>query len=211
MGYNSTFSGSLTPSKPIPEKLVARINNANLDVYVVVAWSDDACEHEPGDVVPWASEMHGYNWVEDIVKVQRLLAKHGIALRGDIYRSGESDDDFDKVEVRKGRVYYRPGRIVYGKREEKTADAVTFHAIRVFRVMPKSRNGLIGWVAPKGLLEKTYPVYPVQLEAGKPVTDRPPTGAMRYKSYTEAWKVAEELGRKTSKRAYDVVTWEETL
>ena len=78
MGYNSTFSGELHPNKPIPKELANRINDACLDVRVTGEHETDYWEE--GSVVPACTDMHGYNIVEDIVKVQRLLSKHGIRL-----------------------------------------------------------------------------------------------------------------------------------
>lgn len=212
MGYDSTFSGSLTPSRKIPKALADRINNAELDVRIATAGGGYE-DYEPGTVVPAASTMHGYDWVEDIVKVQRLLAKQGITLRGDIYRSGENDD-FDKVEVRKGRIYYRPGWVTYGKREEKGAAEVTKHAIRVFHVRQvkgETRKRLLGWVGPCGLMSKSHPVYPPQKVLGKPVMDRPPVTALEHKTRAEAEKLAGELARSNPARRYDVVTWEDEV
>jgi hypothetical protein len=214
MGYNSVFSGSLTPSKPIPKELATRINDADLAIHVVVAGSDAAYEYKVGNIAPWSAEMHGYDWGRDIVKVQRLLAKHGITLRGDIERSGEEAGDFDKVEVRKGKIYYRRGRVMYGKREEMNADDVTMHAIRVFRISPKSKYRFVGWVAPKGLRNNMYPVCPALFKAGTPVIDRPPVEALRFKSRSEARAAAHKFGVevKTRKRMYyDVVSWEDAL
>lgn len=148
MGYNSRFEGSLTPSKPIPDELVERINLMDLDVRVVVTASDDSCG-EPGDVAPWASEMHGYALPEDILRVQRLLTeqKTGITLSGSIYREGDSSGDFEKIEVVRGRVYSRVGEVVYGRRQKVSLDR---WAVKVLRKTKSGGWQTCGWVTSGG-------------------------------------------------------------
>ena len=209
MGYDSTYGGSFKPSKAIPPDLVKRINDAELDVRVAGKGED----YEPGEVVPAATTMHGYSFVEDLVKVQRLLSKHGIRLSGEVERTGESSDDFDKVEVRAGKVYYRPGRIVYGAREEKGVECVTLYAVRVFRAArkPGEARRFLGWSGRLGLVDRKSSTYPPQRFCDKPVMDRPPCSALAYSSKKEAFDAAEELRKRNPAKEYDVVSWEDAI
>lgn len=207
MGYNSTFSGSLSPSKPIPQELVDRINGM-CDLRVLASLSDDAadCGGEVGDVVPDSCNMHGYDIVKDTFRVQRLLSTRGIRLSGEIYRSGEDDDDFEKIEVVNGRVYVRTGEVVYGKRVPVTAKDVTRYAIRV--VAPSGRA--VGWLGPAGLCGRTYPKVGLKLVGGKPVTDSPPFEAMLLERKDEACKIAAERNKR-GRTVYEVIELEDRL
>lgn len=207
MGYDSTFSGSLSPSKPIPQELVDRINDM-CDLRVLTSLNDEAadCGGEVGDVVPDSCNMHGYDIVKDTFRVQRLLSTRGIRLSGEIYRSGEDDDDFEKIEVVNGRVYVRTGEVVYGKRVPVTAKDVTRYAIRI--VAPSGRA--VGWLGHRGLSDKTYPKVDLKQVDGKPVTDSPPLAAMLLDRKDEACKIAAERNRR-GKTVYEVIELEDRL
>ena len=115
MGYNSDFNGSYHPSKKIPLEVVERINGMDLDLKVALPTQSF---YDEGDIVPWSSEMHGYNFAEDLVKIVNILKPLGIKLSGEVYRTGEESGDYELIEARGGRVYTRSGRVVYGKRKE---------------------------------------------------------------------------------------------
>lgn len=213
MGYNSTFIGEYEPSRKIPEDVVARINGADLDVRVSTA-DEDLCE--AGNVVPAASEMHGYDFVQDLVKVQRLLSQHDIALSGEVERRGDSGDDFEKIEARRGRIYRRAGRVVYGKREEHGTEAVTHYSVRVFRVAKTAkgeRRRFVGWASQVRFGKNTgSTVCPPQLVLGEPNMDRPPTMALAF-SKEDADTLADHLSAShpSGRTQYEVVSWEDKL
>jgi hypothetical protein len=208
MGYYSTFGGSFSPSKAIPQELVKRINDADLDVRV----SGEGEDYDPGEVIPASMTMHGYNFVTDLVKVQRLLSQHGIRLSGEGERSGESADDFDKTEVRAGRVYHRPGKIVYGAREEKGVECVTRYAVRVFRAArkPGEARRFLGWAGQLGLANRKSATHPPARCCGRPVMDKPPLLTLAYPKKL-AFDMVEELAKLNPKREYDVVSWEDAI
>lgn len=208
MGYDSTFGGSFRPSKAIPSDLVKRINDADLDVRV----SGEGEDYEPGEVVPAAPMMHGYSFVEDLVKVQRLLSQRGIRLSGEVERSGETSDDFDKVEVRAGRVYYRPGRIVYGAREEKGVECVTRYAVRVFRAArkPGGARRFLGWAGRLGRVDRKSDTHPPARFCDKPVMDKPPFITLAYPKQV-AFDMVKELANRNPTKEYDVVSWEDAI
>ena len=205
MGYDSTFSGSLSPNKPIPKELIDRINDM-CDLRVVTSYDDGDCDGEIGDVVPDRRNMHGYDIVKDTFRVQRLLSTSGIKLSGEIYRSGEDDDDFEKIEVVNGKVYVRTGEVVYGKREPVTAKDVTRYAIRV--VSPSGRA--VGWLGHRGLGDKTYHKVDLKQVEGKPVTDSPPLAAMLLERKDEACRIAAERNKR-GKTVYEVIELEDRL
>ena len=195
MGYNSTFSGSLHPNKPIPPEVVQRINRADLDV--CVAGKDTDCHGEPGDIVPVCYEMHGYNWCKDTYKVQQLLSCYGITLSGDIDRDGEERDDFERMEVRKGHIYMRTGVVTYGKREELTAACITRYGIRVT---------LSGDKVPQHWVECEVLDTKFRLVPG---TVKPPVQAYRYSTKEQAER---EIARNREKGCkYQIVKLEESL
>lgn len=213
MGYNSTFVGEFVPNKKIPEHLVDRINEACLDVRVSTK-DEDLCDE--GHVVPAGYEMHGYDFVEDLVKVQRLLSQHGITLSGEVERKGDSGDDFEKIEARRGRIYRRAGRVVYGKREERGLEAVTHYSVRVFRVTKTAKGEkcrFVGWASQVRFGKNTgSTVCPPQLTLGKPNMDKPPTMALAF-SKKDADVLAGQLSAKhpSGKTKYEVISWEDKL
>ena len=211
MGYDSTFSGCLTPSKPIPEDLVRRINESDLDVRV--AEDDDVSD--PGDVIPASNCMHGYSYVSDIVKVQRFLAKHGIKMSGEIERNGNDGTDFDKVEAKQGRLYYRVGEVVFGKPRALGLKAVTNYAVRVFKAVKAGKEHgwrFIGWADPSSLHGPSV-VAPPQLVKGTVVTTQPPWLSLSLTSRGEAKRLRDKLSERVDpkKMSYDIVSWEETI
>lgn len=213
MGYDSTFSGELRPNRPIPKELAKRIDDACLDVRVT--GEHEADYYEPGTVVPACVVMRGYNIVEDIVKVQRLLSKHGIKLSGDIQRSGEEGGDFDLVEVRQGRVYYRPGRIVYGKREERGVESVMRYAVRVLETVKTSkgeRRRIVGWASTVSLIRGDVEVFP-DYDNGEACVERPKNNALSVKSLDAAREIVRRLKGvgKNSKRKCEIVSWEDEI
>lgn len=213
MGYNSTFIGEYKPSKKIPEDVVARINEASLDVRVSTE-DEDLCE--AGNVAPWSYEMHGYDFARDLVKVQRLLLRHGITLSGEVERRGDSGDDFERIEARKGRIYQRAGRVVYGKREERGRESVTYYSVRVFRVTKTARGEkrrFVGWASQVRFGKNTgSTVCPPQLVLGKPDMDRPPVMALAF-SKKDADTLAGYLSAShpSGKTRYEVISWEDKL
>lgn len=213
MGYNSTFIGEYEPSKKIPEDVVAKINEASLDVRVSTA-DEDLCE--AGNVVPWSYEMHGYDFVKDLVKVQRLLLKHGITLSGEVERRGESGDDFEKIEARRGRIYRRGGKVVYGKKEERGLEAVTHYSVRVFRVTKTAKGEkcrFVGWASQTRFGKNTgSTVCPPQTVLGEPYMDRPPTMALAFPK-KDADVLAGQLSARhpSGKTKYEVISWEDKL
>ena len=210
MGYDSTFSGSMRPSKPIPPELVARIND-KCDLRVMMHVTDD-CDGEIGDIVPDARTMHGYDLVKDVFRVQQLLKPHGITLTGEIFRAGESDGDFEKVEAVKGRIYVRSGEITYGKRRPVTAEDVTSYAVRVMKRRKKSQE-IVGWLAYKSLLDGSFGRVEPLSEAGKPILDNPLPLAYRFTDAAEATAAADKLnnGKTRKTLSYEVVKMEGKL
>ena len=213
MGYNSTFRGELHPNKPIPADIAKRINDACLDVRVSGEYEADYWE--PGTVIPACVDMKGYNMAEDVVKVQRLLSRHGISLSGDIERTGEEGGDFDKIEVRRGKVYFRPGRIVYGKREERGVESVMLYAVRVYSAA-KSKNGwrkeFAGWAAVVKPLRGDVEICP-DCGEGDPRTDRPRNRALAVKSLEDAREIVRRLrnGSEGRKLKCEIVSWEDEI
>jgi len=199
MGYDSTFSGSLSPSKPIPEELIERINDA---CDLKVASIHDDCDGEPGDVIPQSRTMHGYNMAEDAYKVQALLRQNGITLNGTIYRVGEESDDYEMIEVVKGNVYTRTGAVVYGNRNPITAKDVTDYAIRV---LSPDRRKHIGWIGEKGLLDKDYPVVEPKAPDGNPDFDKPPYEALTMPDKKKARALVKRLNRKKGGNFHELV------
>ena len=157
MGYNSRFEGSLTPSKPIPGELVAIINGTDLDVRVLTGGVEDPyCDGAAGDVAPWSSDMHGYDIKEDILRVQRFLdeQKTGITLSGEIFREGDDAGDLEKIEVVRGKVYTRGGKVIYGKRQKVTLDRWAVRVLTRFKRWPKEWKAC-GWVVMTGCPAKS--------------------------------------------------------
>lgn len=215
MGYDSTFSGSLRPSKPIPARLAARINGAGCDLRVYERGSDDDCDGDLGDLVPDMRTMHGYDIVEDTMKVQRLLEQEGIVLDGEIFRKGENDDDFQKIEAKNGKVYTRTGEIVYGRATAITVRNVMKYAVRVMS-RKKTKTGekwyIVAWLGRKGLLDEGFPLVKPGLDGEKPRKDRPPMDAMVWRDRKEARAAADDLNKHDKgKHKYELVAWEETL
>jgi len=214
MGYNSEFSGEFTPSKPIPDDLVERINGAGLDLRVAI---EDDDSYEAGNVVPAAFEMHGYDFVKDLVKVQRLLWQHGIALSGEVDRKGECNDDFERIEARRGRIYSRRGKVVYGKREESGLEAVTYYSVRVFRVKKTAkgeRRRFVGWASQVrfGRNSGSTICPPQRVLGAGAVTDRPPVMSLGYSKHDAdvlAGKLS--LAHPSGKTKYDVIAWEDKI
>lgn len=206
MGYDSTFSGSLSPSKPIPEELIERIDG-KCDLRVA-GINDNGCDGEPGDVVPWSRTMHGYDLAEDVYKVQALLKQNGIILNGTIYRVGEDSDDYEMIEVIKGNVYTRTGTVVYGNRNQITAKDVTNYAIRV---LSPDRLKHIGWIGEKGLLDKDYPVVEPKAPDGNPDFDKPPYEAFTTADKKKARALVKRLNRKKGGNFHELVERVEKL
>ena len=208
MGYDSTFSGSLSPNKPIPDELIARIND-KCDLCVCTADSCDDHDGELGDVVPCARTMHGYDLTNDVFKVQRMLKPHGILLTGEIYRKGEDDDDFEKIEVVDGKVYASYGEVVYKNRKRLTVRDVTRYAVKVM-----SGSRFAGWLGRPDMLTGRYPtVKPGEpgLVNGKVSYDVPPFQAMLGKK-GDAEEAVRTLSRsRRSKRKYEIVAIEDKL
>ena len=211
MGYDSTFSGSLRPSRPIPKKLARRINGA-CDLRVADKYDD--CDCDIGDIIPAARTMHGYCITEDVFKVQRLLAGEGIVLNGTIYRKGDDDEDFQMIEAVKGRIYTRAGEVVFGKRFPVTADSVTQYAIRAVKPASGKRNPeIVGWAARKYCTQDdmyTDTVVAPRPGKGKARYCTPPLDAMTLKNRAVAMKLASRLN-KTGDLTYEVVTLEDRL
>lgn len=148
MGYNSTFSGSLHPNKPIPDELIQKINDRDLDLVVAV----DTCNQgEVGDIVPWSATMHGYYIAEDAVRIQKMLDPYGIKLSGSIDRAGEEPDDFERIEAVKGVIYSRIGEVRFGKRVPVSADAWTVEVVTTGKT-PKR----VGWLCLPNSSEKKW-------------------------------------------------------
>lgn len=148
MGYNSTFSGSLHPNKPIPDELIQKINDRDLDLVVAV----EACDQgEVGDVVPWSEEMHGYDIAEDAARIQKMLDPYGIKLSGSIDRTGEAPDDFERIEAVRGAIYSRIGEVRFGKRVPVSADAWTVEVVTAGKT-PKH----VGWLCSPKSSEKQW-------------------------------------------------------
>ena len=197
MGYDSTFSGSMRPSKPIPPELAERIND-RCDLRVM-EHGDEDCDGDIGDIVPVMRIMHGYNLATDVFRVQRLLRPHGITLTGEIFRAGEAGGDFEKVEAVKGRIYVRGGEVVYGKRKLVSIRDVAYYAIRIMLKSETGKTAMLGWLAP-GPLPLT----------GKACETRPPEGAYRFSTPEKAKKLlSKRKARKTV--TYEITRVEDTL
>lgn len=114
MGYYSDYSGSYEPSRPIPAEVAKEINDMGLDLFV---YPDDGrfydCPGEPGEVCPVMCNMKGYNFDADLLKIVKILARHGIELTGEVERVGESSNDYEKIIARDGKVFTAVGEVVY--------------------------------------------------------------------------------------------------
>lgn len=119
MGYYSDFSGSYTPSKPIPPEVAKEINDLSLDLFV---YPDDGvsydCPGERGDVSPIGWNFKGYDLDTDLLTIVRILAKHDIALTGEVERVGEGSGDYEKIIAKDGKVFTASGEVVYGEPTE---------------------------------------------------------------------------------------------
>lgn len=178
MGYNSLWEGSLTPSKPIPEDLVKRINEMDLDCRVVrEGISESGCGGDAGDVVPSCRDMPGSNFAEDVCRVQKLLDPHKITLSGEIFRTGDDSCDFEQFKVVRGVVYRRPGEVVYGKRTLVTLDRWAVRVTTKFKRWP-GKWKTCGWVIRTGC--------PVTTAVEWSRSDTPPWTAARFESENEA-------------------------
>lgn len=147
MGYNSTWSGYLTPSRRIPERLVTHINDLNYDICVLTAPMRCTTGGEPGDVVPRFANMAGSNVAHDICRVQKILDEKGIRLTGEIFRAGDDNGDFEKIEVVGGNVFSRSGKVRYGKRDTVTTMR---WSVRVDRITKSGKRAKFGWVVASG-------------------------------------------------------------
>lgn len=210
MGYDSTFSGALSPSKPIPAELVARINDM-CDLRVATNGYLD-CDGEVGDVIPDMRYMHGYDIDTDVLRVQRLLEQEGIVLNGEIYRKGEDDDDFERIEVVNGRVYTRIGKVVFGKRIPITLKNITKHYIRVMKKKGKEWC-MSGWLGENRSFSSTdFPVVPPGLDNGLPSLKIPPMEAMSVSSRKDAKEIADKMTKRgKGKYRYEIVPREDRL
>lgn len=220
MGYESIFSGSFTPSKPIPDDVADRIAEATS--YCVVRKGDYQDDHDGdvGDVVPASRWMKAYYWVEELMRIQRALDPLGIKLSGEVFRKGEDGDDYERLRARKGAISVSTGEVVYGKGRRVTVADVTKYAVLI---RAKGRNGRkgepLGWLGYRGLDKKKAPVIPVPLQrvvdpdsrVERVVTDRPPPGAEIFSTEKLAEEAAAPLNRKRSRSKYCVVSWEERI
>lgn len=120
MGYYSDYTGSYHPSKPIPSEVVKEINDLDLDLSVKTNADDWNRDGLVGDVCAWGYNMKGYYFKENLLKIVRLLAKHGINLSGEVERVGEEQGDYELIIARDGKVFAAMGEIKYGKEMEFT-------------------------------------------------------------------------------------------
>lgn len=144
MGFDSTFSGSLHPSRSLPDEVAMRLERSDADIRVMRD-GDDA-DGEPGDVVPASRFMHGYDIPHDVLKLQRALGKYGITLDGSIERIGDGGGYFELTEVKGGKVYVRTGEIAYGKARCVKLEEIRRYAVAVY-------SGDAGFAALAGWLE----------------------------------------------------------
>lgn len=218
MGYESVFSGNLTPSRPIPDDVADRIAEATS--YYVVREEDYQDDHDGdvGDVVPASRWMKAYQWVEEIMRIQRALDPLGIKLSGEIFRRGEAGEDFERLKARRGAISVSAGEVVYGRGRRVTVADVTKYAVLIWSKGRDGRKGEpLGWLGYRGL-DKKAPVIPVPLQrvvdpdsrTERVVTDRPPPGAEIFPTEKSAEEAA-LLNKKHSRAKYCVVSWEERI
>lgn len=209
MGYESTFSGSFTPSKPIPQAVADIINES--DAALVVAGPGDV-EYESGDVCPALSAMTAYDFGEDIVRVQHLLSQHGIKLTGSVERRGEDGEDFELFEARNGRIRTRTGRIVYDKGTQLNEGYLTRYSILAV-ARPHGNKFKYAKPVPVGWLRDTGAISPGSLLRinGDETAYRPPRGALALRDRRRADKIVWRLRKQDKTHLYTVVSWEATL
>lgn len=182
MGYNRQWEGALTPSKPIPDDLADKINGMSLDVNVVRGnYTDGDSDGAVGDVVPSFRIMTGSSVAEDILRVQRLLTPLKIKLSGEITWSGDSGDDFGKLEVVRGKVYVRRGEITYGKRTPVSLERWAVRVLTRFKRWPKVWK-TCGWVVTSDRGGETSVAWSQ--------SDTPIYAAARFASEDDAWVAA---------------------
>lgn len=212
MGYESTFSGSFTPSKPIPQAVADVINES--DAALVVAGPNMATdvEYEYGDVCPASYSMKAYDFGEDLVRVQRLLSRYGIKLTGSVERKGEDGEDFELFEARNGRLLSRTGRITYDKGTPLDEGCVTRYSILAV-ARPEKTGGRHAKPAPVGWISAldSRSLVPLLNVGGVELADRPPQGAQWLRDAKQADREARRLRKEDKKHLYRVVSWEDSL
>ncbi len=201
MGFDSTFSGSLHPSKRLPDEVVRRIDCSDADL-IVMQEGDDA-DGEPGDVVPAARFMHGYDVPHDVLKLQRALDEYGITLEGAIERVGDGGAYFERTEAKGGKVYVRTGEVVYGRARRVATDDLQLYAVEVYKEAGTG-NELAGWLeaGPDGFSLR-------RKKAGERHGVKPPGDVAYFISRSAADEAASRFGM--AGHRCSVVGWEETL
>lgn len=211
MGYESTFSGSFTPDKPIPKAVADIINESDASLVVAGPGMPTDVEYEYGDVCPSSYSMTGYDFGEDLVRVQRLLSRHGIKLTGSVERKGEDGEDFELFEARNGRIRTRIGRIVYGKGTPLDEGCVTRHSILLLARPRRPENGKAAKPVPVGWVSAMYTLVPLLNIGGVELADRPPPGALSLRDRKKADHEVRRLRREDKEHLYRVVSWENSL
>lgn len=209
MGYESTFSGSFTPNKPIPQEIADIINKSDAALVVAGSGVYTDTDYEPGDVCPASYSMRAYDFGEDLVKIQRLLNRHGIKLTGSVERKGEDGEDFELFEARNGRLRSCTGRIVYGRGVPLDEACITRYSILAL-VRPRRPGGgkaakpvPVGWTSTADDMS----LVPLLSVDGVPVLDRPPMDAECLRDRKKANQEARRLRRKDKEHLYRVVPW----
>lgn len=209
MGFDSTFSGSLRPSRRLPDEVVRRLECSDADL-VVMQEGDDA-DGEPGDVVPANRFMHGYDIPHDVLKLQRVLDKYGITLEGSIERIGDGGGYFELTEVKDGKVYVRTGEVVYGKAKRVPVEEVRRYAVKVYKRKESGISELAGWLAVEptpGEFGKTR--YVLRRKRDYELTGvKPPQDVAYFIGKSLAEKAASEF--RLAGHQCVVTHWEETL
>lgn len=212
MGYESTFSGSFTPNKPIPQVVADVINESDAALVVAGPGMPTDVEYDFGDVCPASYSMKAYDFGEDLVRVQRLLSRYGIKLTGSVERKGEDGEDFELFEARSGRLRSRIGKITYDKGTPLDEGCVTRYGILAVARPRRAECGYakpvpVGWIS---ALDNRS-LVPLLKVGGVELTDRPPQGAQQLRDAKQADKEVRRLRREDKKHLYRVVSWENSL
>lgn len=208
MGFDSTFAGSLHPSKSLPDEISMLLERSDADIRVMQD-GDDA-DGEPGDVVPASRFMHGYDIPHDVLKLQRALGKYGITLDGSIERIGDGGGYFELTEVKGGKVYVRTGEITYGRAKRVKLEEIRRYAVAVYR----DDGGcavLAGWleVVPDRDMAGRVKYALRKRRDGEPAGVKPPQDVAYFIDRRDAEKAAAEFS--LAGHACEVVRWEEGL
>lgn len=212
MGYESTFSGSFTPNKPIPQAVADVINESDAALVVAGPNMTTDVEYEYGDVCPASYSMKAYDFGEDLVRVQRLLSRYGIKLTGSVERKGEDGEDFELFEARNGRLRSRIGMITYDTGTPLDEGCITRYGILAI-AMPQRTDGRYSKPVPVGWISCAdhTSLVPLLNIGGVELDDRPPPSALSLRDAKQADREVRRLRREDKRHMYRVVSWENSL